>query len=231
MDFAVRALFIFALVAISYSSPLLTERQSPEPSCATQQDCFPNELANSTSVPDPFIRCNAAGRCVCESCFMLNETGNVCYLQPPCTNFNVNTSQCVDTRRSQLTAFLLSLFLSWTGAANFYINQLALAIPQLILGILACVLGCVLRIIQSFCCSKDEEKNIFQILCTCVLCLPVFFIPLIQIAWWIADLVIFVRNERPDSRGCPLQPNLWKWMAVVDHGKPQNSKMISALPI
>ena len=203
--------FLFWVVCcrLVVSSPLLYERQSSltNDSCITQSDCLPNQLLNG-SVASPLVSCSN-GVCLCTSCFMKNESSNTCYVQPPCTDYNTITSSCVDTRQSQLTAFLLSLFLSWTGAANFYINQLALAIPQLLIGILACCLGIVMRIVRSVCCNKDgEDQNIFQLLCFCAVCLPVLIIPLIQLAWWIADLVIFVRNERLDGRGCPLIANL-----------------------
>ena len=37
--------------------------------------------------------------------------------------YNQNERKCDDDRPKQLTAFLLSLFLSSTGAANFYIGR------------------------------------------------------------------------------------------------------------
>ena len=41
--------------------------------------------------------------------------------------YSINQTVCaVDNRPRQLTAFLLSLFLSSTGAANFYIGQSSL---------------------------------------------------------------------------------------------------------
>ena len=212
MDQATCLFLFLALVSGACSSPLL-ERQLPQANntCNLQQDCLQAELRNA-SVPLSFVDC-VSGKCVCRSCFMLNSTGNVCFDQPPCTSFNTTTSQCTDTRRSQLTAFLLAFFLSWTGAANFYINQIPLAVPQLIIGILgccSCCSCCVGRIFQSWKDKDNDKDNVkcVQAVCMAVLCLPVILIPLIQLAWWIADLVIFARNERPDSRGCFLQPNL-----------------------
>ena len=37
--------------------------------------------------------------------------------------YNEARFECKDNRPKQLTAFLLSLFLSFTGAANFYIGR------------------------------------------------------------------------------------------------------------
>ena len=63
-----------------------------------------------------------AGQCVCEMCFTRNSSGQcqICSDYP----FSNTLGECgVDDRPRQLTAFLLSLFLSSTGAANFYIGQ------------------------------------------------------------------------------------------------------------
>ena len=43
-----------------------------------------------------------------------------------CEQFDEQTEDCIDDRKSQNTALLLSAFLSATGAANFYIGQYAL---------------------------------------------------------------------------------------------------------
>ena len=62
------------------------------------------------------------GECVCNMCFTRNSSG-LCEL---CSDYRYSSSQgiCgVDNRPRQLTAFLLSLFLSSTGAANFYIGR------------------------------------------------------------------------------------------------------------
>ena len=61
--------------------------------------------------------------CVCRDCYMLDGQSGRCTL---CSDYQASstTGQCgTDNRPRQLTAFLLSLFLSGTGAANFYIGQ------------------------------------------------------------------------------------------------------------
>lgn len=57
---------------------------------------------------------------------MLDEESGRCTL---CSDYEASraTGECgTDNRPRQLTAFLLSLFLSGTGAANFYIGQTSL---------------------------------------------------------------------------------------------------------
>ena len=68
-----------------------------------------------------------AGRCECADCFMLDEQGQCSSTLCPDFQYNNGSGVCAtDQRQTQLTAFLLSLFLSSTGAANFYIGQSAL---------------------------------------------------------------------------------------------------------
>ena len=78
------------------------------------------------------------------------------------------TLTCDDERRSQLVAFLLSIFLSGVGAANFYIGQNGLAGGQLaILAVLilvacfgicipCCVMCCVLGDSDVMVCLSNE---------------------------------------------------------------------------
>ena len=66
---------------------------------------------------------NVLGQCVCNMCFMRNSSSGRCRtcMEYP---YSRNQSLCgFDSRPKQLTAFLLSFFLSSTGAANFYIGQ------------------------------------------------------------------------------------------------------------
>jgi len=63
------------------------------------------------------------GECVCNMCFMRNSSNGRC---GTCVDYPYSRNQTIcgiDSRPKQLTAFLLSLFLSSTGAANFYIKQ------------------------------------------------------------------------------------------------------------
>lgn len=86
--------------------------------CTTDKDCYPPNLQNTT-IPPKYINCdNSSALCQCNDCFI--RENDTCALAK-CHNWS--NVQCVDQRRSQKTAFLLSVFLSSTGAANFYIGQ------------------------------------------------------------------------------------------------------------
>ena len=89
--------------------------------CFKAADCYPVDLRNSTA-PNEYIKCQDY-YCICSSnCFKLN--GSSCEYSV-CGQYNTTTSNCTATAdaKDQTTAFLLSLFLSSFGAANFYIGR------------------------------------------------------------------------------------------------------------
>ena len=104
-------------------SEAVVERQSGM-QCMSNQNCTPPQFNN---VPDTLVQCDSQNLCLCEECFTLNATTGRCDIDS-CIDYyyDSTTRMCVDDRPSQLTAFLLSLFLSSTGAANFYIGQTGL---------------------------------------------------------------------------------------------------------
>ena len=63
------------------------------------------------------------GLCLCNDCF--EEASNGTCIEVECEDWRYDQQQleCDDDRPKQLTAFLLSFFLSSTGAANFYIGR------------------------------------------------------------------------------------------------------------
>ena len=197
--------FVLQILCLSFGLALAlslpAERQTP-PLCNSNTDCYPLDAGGS--IPTTFVSC-FEGACQCSSCFMQNTTSGRCETMPNCTVFDYGTISCIDNRQNQLTAFLLAFFLTWVGAANFYIGQLGLAIPQLIIGVFLFFMSCASRIHRSV--TKDsEEKSCLLISCCCALFLLV--LSLIEFAWWLADVIIFGINDRLDGNGCPLNPNL-----------------------
>lgn len=114
--------------------------------------------------------------------------------------FTYRASSCVPGRFSRLVALLLSVFLINFGAANFYIERFDLAIPQLLIGLLACVFQ--IGACSERCVNRDEESKATK---ACVFCCGFnAFFSCLLFAWWLADLVIFAINMRIDGRGCRL---------------------------
>lgn len=105
--------------------------------CTNYSDCWPSENFNDNTT---YIQCEQ-NLCICSNCFQLSPNG-VCGLA---MCFNYTKGRCVDQRPSQQEAFLLSLFLSSFGAANFYLEDYRLAVIQLSVTV-ALVLVCM------FCC-------------------------------------------------------------------------------
>jgi hypothetical protein len=70
--------------------------------------------------------CVGERKCECNDCFMLDPGSGKCF---NCSDYFynvVNDSCATDFRQDQRRAFVLSFFLSSTGAANFYIESYGL---------------------------------------------------------------------------------------------------------
>ena len=63
------------------------------------------------------------GLCSCKECFERSFNGTCQEVECEDWRYNQEQLACEDNRPKQLTAFLLSIFLSATGAANFYIGR------------------------------------------------------------------------------------------------------------
>ena len=89
--------------------------------CTSNSDCVGPQYG--TNVPANLVRCETTtGVCMCNNCFVrLNNSCEV--ISPLCRSYSTVESQCTDHRKSQKTTFLLSVFLSGVGAANFYIGD------------------------------------------------------------------------------------------------------------
>ena len=124
-------------------------------SCTSNDECYPTELSN-TSVPIRLIEC-VSNVCFCDDCFSQDDNGR-CAIENECYYYDIQTATCVDERRSQITAFALSLTLSGVGAANFYIERYDLAVPQLLLFIFVFVFPCCMICLPlCFACCADKE--------------------------------------------------------------------------
>ena len=63
------------------------------------------------------------GVCYCNDCFDTGSYGTCVDAECKDWHYNQEYLECDDNRPRQLTAFLLSFFISLTGAANFYIGR------------------------------------------------------------------------------------------------------------
>ena len=124
-------------------------------SCTDDRDCYPNEYSNQT-IPTRLIECTN-NICFCGDCFSQDDNGR-CVIENECYYYNDRTAECVDNRRSQVTAFVLSMLLSSVGAANFYIERYDLAVSQLVLFLFTLVFPCCMICIPlCFICCADSE--------------------------------------------------------------------------
>ena len=84
---------------------------------------------------------------MCSDCFV--RLHDVCSVAE-CHSYQPSELECEDKRRSQKTAFLLSVFLSSVGAANFYIADHKIGKPAYIFTTFVLVLLLVYRIAGKF---------------------------------------------------------------------------------
>ena len=120
--------------------------------------CYPE---NITAVPRSLIEC-VVDVCSCSECFEQGSDGRCTIEFPNCYDYNRGTASCEDDRRSQLVAFLLSLFLSGVGAANFYVGQTSLAAGQLSLLLVTILITCFAMCIPCclVCCVMGDETKV-----------------------------------------------------------------------
>ena len=164
--------------------------------CKQNRDCNPPELANET-IPPRFVSCSN-NSCVCEVCFRVDSSTSPCLSLAPCQTYSDGT--CYDHHsKKQLWAVLFSVFVSWTGAANFYINRLDLAIPQMAIGVLILVFIAVQFVHRQILKKKECGELLFYV-CFAIAMLLCW----VEIAWWIADVITFAMNKREDNFGCLL---------------------------
>jgi len=196
---AVLVAFTFTMNA-KPAQHLPQKRQSPSSlNCTVSTDCYPPNFPLNATLPETYILCRSS-ECVCEQCFVPNQTSGRCQVDEPCQRYSVVNQQCVDDRRSQRTALLLSVFLSIAGVANFYIGRIEYAIPQLLL-LVPLIAGVITSLyLRRF---KDRDNVLVAVL-SFVSAVTVVLVVLIILAWWIADVVIFAQNSRLDEDGCPL---------------------------
>ena len=196
-------LCVLAFVAFAFS-PAYGQQ------CNKETQCYPvGYVTGGVVVPRTLINCSADGECVCRECFYFDEDEGNCAIDEPCQTYDTSDNSCSDHRRSQLVAVVLACVCSVFGAANFYIARYEYAVPQL--GLLVCLIVASVfgRILQYFSEDKGRSTEKFCALCTTVTAAVVAILALLTIiAWWLADIAIFVMNDRRDGDNCPLSEDL-----------------------
>ena len=189
--------FLFRITCIAMLT--LISANYATASCSEVSDCVPP----GTTVPSSSnaVQCNN-GNCICNDCFELNSTSGNCTLNQ-CYSYKLG--QCTDNAVRWLPVLLMSIMVGGTGAANFYINRLELAIPQLALFCLILTLPCIICCFYCFTsCDCGDKCKVFGLILNLVLALVLLIATFTLASWWIADLVFFSLNLRTDSRGCEL---------------------------
>ncbi len=154
-----------------------------------------NQIPNDSNKIE-FIQCGLS-RCLISNgyCKENNNDGKTTKYECQClkeygTIPNEFNYACNYKKKSQLTAFLLELFIS-NGAGHFYVENYAYAVPKLITWVFSYYFFIFIRI----CCKSAEDNRRINILITVlasISCIGMF-------TWQLLDLVLFGLNKYKDS--------------------------------
>eukprot|EP00731_Ephydatia_muelleri_P006841 Em0003g1089a len=178
--------------------------------CNTTDDCYPADLIVH-QVPAVYINCSD-NKCVCTGCFYSTNGYKSCGYKR-CWQYVAATHTCEDLRKDQRTAFLLSLFLSFVGAANFYIEQYTLGGLQLAFLVLMPIIIPAIWLIYVFIMLGtsavcDWSNDVDTIAGYWPLIVSFVLWAMVILMWWVADIVTFAEDLRASGNGCPLRHNL-----------------------
>ena len=196
---------VFSLLATA----LLVRISSGQEHCNQPQDCYPSGYdEGGITVPPAVVNCSD-GDCECHACFVYDVSSGKCAVDEPCWTFSTSYASCMDQRRSQRTAVIFAALLSSVGAANFYVGRYEYAVPQLALFLCLLIASCFGRALRYVLDDKGRDTEKFCALCSTVCAAVVAILALATIlAWWVADVIIFVRNGRTDGEDCSLREDL-----------------------
>eukprot|EP01117_Protostelium_nocturnum_P004601 TRINITY_DN1661_c0_g1_i2.p1 TRINITY_DN1661_c0_g1~~TRINITY_DN1661_c0_g1_i2.p1 ORF type:complete len:126 (-),score=18.99 TRINITY_DN1661_c0_g1_i2:185-562(-) len=124
---------------------------------------------------------------------MMNENSTQCICYDEFAG-----SDCSHHKKSKIRALLLSLFIGYFGADQFYLGSVEKGVAKLMLFLSICILPCCLG--WMLLCIPSNRYGTITIP-TVVL---VLFIILAGFGWWLADWIMIATGEMKDSEGYSL---------------------------
>jgi hypothetical protein len=127
---------------------------------------------------------------------------NTCKCAPGFVNYfppgknTTATTYCTYEQKKQLTAFLLQFFIFCAG--QFYVGNIAFAIPQLFITLGPCILSCIMLCAGIGFKGGKDCCHLFVVILNCLFACALC-------GWWLADVILFGMNKYTDSNGVPLQ--------------------------
>ena len=101
---------------------------------------------------------------------------------------------CFYEKKKQFLAFILESV--GFGIGHLYTENLAIAIPKLMIYVLACLAIIILRIVS----RKTEENDPTTLLVACIACT----IGCVVIIWHVIDMILYALNNYKDGYGIEL---------------------------
>ncbi len=172
---------------------VLSKSETMTPANDPSSDPANDKLFFIRNMDCTFSTCGVPNQCVDE---------NTCKCAIGTANFPQTASGpfCQYKQLNQLTGFLLQFFI-FHGAGQFYLGNMNLAVPQLILCLLVYLIPCVSAFSGNGFFFKSKERTskfaLVLFILHIIICCSVF-------AWWLAEAIVFGANKYIDSNGIPL---------------------------
>ena len=151
--------------------------------------CF-NIISNSNLTCGEYICDSENGKCI-------GNPSSLCFCNDQFDTYpEDNKNMCFYEKKKQFLAFIMESV--GFGIGHIYTENLALAIPKLMIYVFACSAIIILRIVS----RKTEENNPTTLLVACIACT----IGSVVIIWHIIDMILYALNSYKDGNGIELLP-------------------------
>lgn len=172
------------------------KRQEQTYYCNSDEDCSNNGKCNISQ-----------GKCYCNEGYItfldLEDVVANSNTKTIDNKFNKRITFCNYEKKDQLTAFLLSLFVGFTGAEHFYLENIDKGITKLIFSIFCCLGNIIIFVIYKF--FPEDKKHLVSFVGLyegIYLGCGFFF----MVLWMIYDLVKIGKMEYVDGNGIEMNP-------------------------
>eukprot|EP00484_Ammonia_sp_Unknown_P027638 CAMPEP_0197036012 /NCGR_PEP_ID=MMETSP1384-20130603/13639_1 /TAXON_ID=29189 /ORGANISM="Ammonia sp." /LENGTH=214 /DNA_ID=CAMNT_0042466137 /DNA_START=44 /DNA_END=688 /DNA_ORIENTATION=+ len=207
---ALSTVFLKVMFVLALESKLTNSQSST--TCSETTTCSARGVC---VVPVPSD--TSASLCVCDNGYTTHPM--------PATNTASDVVYCNYQQRQQLTAFLLSFFVGWTGADRFYVGDWIVAVFKLLYCTLitCCLVWCLLPCTIYMASNRYEPvsteaaedaivqrilRNVVMLRNTVAMgaiqCCCLFLWALGCIVWCLTDVILFGLNDVKDGNGVQL---------------------------
>ena len=177
--------------------------------CNILEDCV-----NISITPDPIygrIMCQN-NTCVCNvtnGCFEISNNTQSC-VPLTCSHNSMYNDTCINNSHSVVTALVLTIFVGYTGAANYYEGNILFATLQATIFFLCIFLSYMICCLQwTTCCGGDNDgKKCILIIIFIIIAFFILILSIIMCLWWTAEIFLLALGIKKDGDGCLIVLNI-----------------------